>query len=128
MATQTITVTNFVNVAGNYTRLHFASMLQYNGFTTISVELNGDNGLQWNFVGYNGSGMIVVDQYWFDSGYSLDLTNVANMDLVVQWELWVRYSGNGNITPASISSAVCTTNVENSGWYESENEIGRAHV
>ena len=123
MSVQTITVTNFENVAGRYERLHFVSMLQYNGFTTISVELNGDNGLQWNFVGYNGSGMIVVDQYWFDSGYSIDLTNVANMDLVVQWELWVRYSGNGNITPASISSAVCTINIENSGWYESGNGI-----
>ena len=123
MATQTITVTNFVNVSGNYTRLHFASMLSYTGFTSISVAINGDGDLQWNFVGYNNGGSIVVDQYWFNPAYNLDLINIPYMDQVVEWELWIRHSGNGNIDPLAISSAVCTLTQESSGWYVGQNGI-----
>ena len=123
MATQTITVTNFVNVSGNNTRLHFASMLSYTGFTSISVAINGDGDLQWNFVGYNSSNSIVVDQYWFNPSYELDLVNIPYMDQVVQWELWIRHSGNGNIDPLAISSAVCTLSQESSGWYTDSNGI-----
>lgn len=117
MATQTITVTNFEQVPGRSDRIHFASMLSYTGFTSISVVTNGDNDLQWNFVGYNSGGSIVVDQYWFNPGYDLDLSGISYMDQVVQWELWIRHSGNGSIDPLAISSAVCTLTQESSGWY-----------
>lgn len=123
MAVQIITVTNFENVSGRSDRLHFGSMLQYTGFTSISVITNGDADLQWNFVGYDSGGSMIVDRYWFNSGYTLELADVPYMDQVAQWELWIKYTGGGSISPGSISSAVCTLTQESSGWYTDSNGI-----
>lgn len=118
MSVTTVTITSFENVSGNSERLHFVSMQQYTGFDTIKVVLNG-NDLQWNFVGYNSYGSIVVDKYWYNSGYTLELADVPNLDQVAQWELWVKYTEGGSISPSAISSAVCDLIITDSGWYMS---------
>lgn len=117
MSTQTVTVTSFENVSGNNTRLHFTALYDYSFCTTFSVTLSGSANLQWNFVGYDSGGNIVVDKYWYDSGYMLELVGVANIENVVKWELWIRFADNAAITPADITSAVCSLISEDSGWY-----------
>lgn len=117
MSTQTVTVTSFENVSGNNTRLHFTELYDYSFCAEFSVTLTGSANLQWNFVGYDSGGNIVVDKYWYDSEYMLTLLDVTNIDRVVKWELWIRFSNNAAITPADITSAVCTLSNEDSGWY-----------
>ena len=117
MSTQTVTATSFENVSGNNTRLHFTALYDYSFCAEFSVTLTGSNNLQWNFVGYDSGGNIVVDKYWYDSEYMLTLLDVTNIDRVTKWELWIRFSNNAAITPADITSAVCTLSNEDSGWY-----------
>ena len=117
MATTTVTVTSFENVYGRSDRLHFVSMLPYTAFDSISVVLTGDNDLQWNFVGYDSNGNMVVDQYWFNSGYTLELADIPYLDQVAEWELWIKYTGGGSISPSAVSSAVCDLIQVDSGWY-----------
>ena len=115
MAVQTITITGFENV--NATRLHFTSMQAYNNFGSVAVTLTGGNNLQWNFVGYDGNGNIVVDKYWYNSGVTVELLGEPYIDQVTQWELWVRFSDNANISPSDLASAVCSLITEESGWF-----------
>lgn len=119
MITQTVTVTSagFENVSGNNTRLHFTALYDYSFCAEFSVTLTGGENLQWNFVGYDSGGNIVVDKYWYNSGYVLGLLDVPIIDSVAKWELWIRFEDNSSITPADISSAVCTLSTEDSGWY-----------
>ena len=117
MATTTVTVTSFENVYGRSDRLHFVSMLPYTAFDSISVVLTGDADLQWNFVGYDSNGNMIVDQYWFNSGYTLELTDIPYLDQVAEWELWIKYTGGGSISPSAVSSAVCDLIQVDSGWY-----------
>ena len=119
MSTQTVTITSagFENVSGNNTRLHFTALQDYSFCAEFSVTLTGSNNLEWNFVGYDSGGNIVVDKYWYHSGYVLGLLDVPYIDRVTKWELWLRFSDNSTITTADITSAVCTMTSEDSGWY-----------
>ena len=119
MITQTVTITSagFENVSGNNARLHFTALQDYSFCAEFSVTLTGSNGLEWNFVGYDSGGNIVVDKYWYNSGYVLGLLDVPNIDNVAKWELWLRFNDNSSITTADITSAVCTLSTEDSGWY-----------
>ena len=117
MSTQTVTITSagFENVSGNNARLHFTALLDYSFCAEFSVTLTGSNNLEWNFVGYDSGGNIVVDKYWYNSGYVLGLLDEPNIESVAKWELWIRFEDNSSITTADITSAVCTLTSEDSG-------------
>lgn len=119
MSTQTVTITSsgFENVSGNNARLHFTALQDYSFCAEFSVTLTGSNGLEWNFVGYDSGGNIVVDKYWYNSGYVLGLLDEPNIENVAKWELWLRFEDNSAITTADITSAVCTLSTEDIGWY-----------
>ena len=122
MSTQTITVSNFVNVSGNSIRLHFTVLQPFTATDTVKVDLVGDNGLEWNFVGYNGTSgygvnSVTIDRYWYNSGVTTDISTEPNLASTVTWELWIRYSDNRSITPSAITSATVTLATQDTGWY-----------
>lgn len=118
MATQTVTYTDFENVPSRPNRLHMTTMQAFNGTPYIIATLNGSQGLEWAFEGYDANNTMIVDIGWLPNGYNLDLSQTYRIDEVTQWEIWLRFSENYDISPADITSVVCQLEVEEgSGWY-----------
>ena len=128
METQTITVSSFQNVSGNTTRLHFTTLQPFSAVDTVQVDLAGDSGLEWDFVGYNGTSgygvnSVVIDRCWYESGTEIDISSESGLASAVTWELWIRYADNSSISPSAITSATVTLTAQDSGWYVGENGI-----
>ena len=124
MATQTITYTDFENVPNRPNRLHMTTMQAFNGTSYIIATLNGSQGLEWAFEGYDANDTRLVDIGWLPNGYNLDLSQTYRIDEVTQWEIWLRFSENYDISPSDVSSVVCQIEVEEgSGWYIGQHGI-----
>lgn len=118
MSVQTITYTNFENVPNRTNRLHMTSMQAFTGFPYIIATLHGSQGLEWAFEGYDANGNMIVDIGWLPDGYNLDLSQTYRIDEVTEWEIWLRFSENYDISPSDVSSVECEYEVEDpSGWY-----------
>lgn len=118
MSVQTITYTSFENVPNRTNRLHMTSMQAYTGFPYIIATLYGSQGLEWAFEGYDSNGTMIVDIGWLPNGYNLDLSQTYRIDEVTEWEIWLRFSENYDISPSDVSSVECEYEVEDpSGWY-----------
>lgn len=87
-------------------RVSATTTLPYNRFEEFKVDIIGTSeNLQYNFVGLNSTGSVIVDLYWYDSGTVIQIP--YNVDLA-SWTLWVRKSDNSSISPSDVTSCTAT--------------------
>jgi hypothetical protein len=78
----------------------------YNGFEELKVDIAGTSeNLQYNFVGLNSAGSVIVDLYWYDSGTVIQIPYNVNL---TSWTLWVRKSNDSSISPSDVTSCTAT--------------------
>ena len=82
-------------------RIKTADFYNYDGFPSITVYIEGNPNLQYDFVGLDSNGNQVVDIYWYNSGITI---NIPTNTTMTKWYLWGRYSNNGNITPDAVTA------------------------
>ena len=82
-------------------RIKTADFYNYDGFSSITVYIEGNPNLQYDFVGLDSNGNQVVDIYWYNSGITI---NIPTNTTMTKWYLWGRYSNNGNITPDAVTA------------------------
>lgn len=87
-------------------RVSATTVLPYNRFEEFKVDIIGTSeNLQYNFVGLNSTGSVIVDLYWYNSGTIIQIP--YNADLT-SWTLWVRKSDNSSISPFDVTSCTAT--------------------
>ena len=91
-------------VQERYNRLSFTP-IDYDGFKQIEVTMEGTDSLQYNFIGYDSGGNMIVDKFWYNSGEMLELPEMSG---VVKWNLWLKFVGGESISPSDVTSCICT--------------------
>lgn len=88
------------------TRVSATTILPYNRFEEFKVDIVGvPENLQYDFVGLDSTGSVIVDLYWYDSGTIIQIPYNANL---TSWTIWVRKSDNGSISPSDVTSCTAT--------------------
>lgn len=103
---KTIKITDWTQVRSN--RIE-CNKIDYDGFTNIKVEIIGTDDMDYNFVGYNADGNVVVDMYWYESGRTIEITDTT----IATWNLWLKMHSDSSydpkdITPSDVDSCICT--------------------
>lgn len=104
---QIVIFDSFQQVSSN--RVSATMVSPYNGFEELKVDITGTSeNLQYNFVGLNSTGSVIVDLYWYDSGAIIQIPYNASL---TSWTLWVRKSGDGSISPSDVTSCTATCSI-----------------
>ena len=101
---QIVVFDSFQQASSN--RVSATATLPYNGFEELKVDIVGaSENLQYNFVGLNSTGSVIVDLYWYNSGTVIQIPYNVNL---TSWTLWVRKSDNSSISPSDVTSCTAT--------------------
>lgn len=101
---QIIIFDSFQQASSN--RVSATTTLTYNRFEEFKVDITGaSENLQYNFVGLNSTGSVIVDLYWYNSGTVIQIPYNENL---TSWTLWVRKSDNSSISPSEVVSCTAT--------------------
>lgn len=103
---KTIKITDWENVRSN--RIE-SDKIDYDGFTSIKVKIIGTDDIDFNFVGYDDGGNIIVDMYWFESGRTIEIADTS----IKKWNLWLKMHSDSSydtkdISPSDVTSCTCT--------------------
>lgn len=104
---QIVIFDSFQQVSSN--RVCATMVSPYNGFEELKVDIVGaSENLQYNFVGLNSTGSVIVDLYWYDSGAIIQIPYNASL---TSWTLWVRKSDDSGISPSDVTSCTATCSI-----------------